>query len=102
MTPVAPDGRQRYARRLANVMKLTRIAYETSRMELIGALSDQQMRVYDLVFHRESTETAVVIEALGVKPNHASGLLKELTDLGLLERTAITDVAGKRFVYRIK
>lgn len=102
MTTTEKATRQQATRKLANVARLARVTYETARMELIGALSSQQMIVYDMVYKRGSIEAADVVTAMRLQKSHASGLLKELTDLGLLEREPIISSAGKRYIYRIK
>ena len=96
------DQRQQATRRLANIMKLARGTYETARMELLGALSDQQAQVYDLVRQQGAAVAADVVAALDVEINHASGLLKGLAELHLLEREQVIDDVGRKFVYRVK
>jgi hypothetical protein len=98
-----PEGqRQQATRRLANIMQMARVTYEMARMELIGALSDQQADVFDLVTRRGTAEAADVVVTMEVSIAHASGILKGLVELHLLEREMVIDAVGKKFVYRVK
>lgn len=70
---------------------------------LIESLSDQQRTTYyfiDIQYKTEPVTAADVAYAYHLKLNHASGLLKSLYELGLLQRELVVDSTGKRYVYR--
>jgi DNA-binding MarR family transcriptional regulator len=98
-----PDGQRQLAtRRLAHIMQMARGTYEAARMELIEALSQQQMAAYALVGRQGTAKAADVVDAMGISIGHASGILKGLVELHLLEREMVIDEVGKKFVYRVK
>ncbi len=47
----------------------------------------QQLRVFAFVFSRGSAPISKVAEALGIKPNVASGIVQRLVDRGWIERS---------------
>lgn len=49
-------------------------------------LTLQQLRVFAFVYGRRETPTSHVAEALGIKPNVASGIVQRLVERGLVER----------------
>jgi DNA-binding MarR family transcriptional regulator len=49
-------------------------------------LTLQQLRVFAFILAREQTPTSKVAEALGIKPNVATGIVQRLVDRGLVER----------------
>jgi len=68
---------------------------------LIESLSDQQRRVLNYIeLWGVPVTTAQVMEDFKLRNNHASGLLKSLYELGLLQRELVVDSTGMRYVYR--
>lgn len=57
-------------------------------------LTLQQLRVFAFVFGHEQTSISRVAEALGIRPNVATGIVQRLVDRGLIERRE--DVMDRR------
>ncbi len=71
------------------------------RAAIVTALPDQYRKVYDWIGTCYSPVTsAMVMRVWDLNHNHASTLLKELWDFGLLERTQRLDENGRTFVYK--
>lgn len=69
---------------------------------IASALPTHLRELYYWPHEQDTITTAQVVEAFGWKENHASTCLKHLHTFGLLEREAIKDNHGKRFVYKVK
>jgi DNA-binding MarR family transcriptional regulator len=54
-------------------------------------LTLQQLRAFALVFARRQTPINRLADALGIRPNVATGIIQRLVDRGLIERTEDTD-----------
>jgi predicted transcriptional regulator len=69
---------------------------------ILYTLPRSYVRLYEWirqgVFH--PVTSAAVAKAWDIKQNHASSMLNELWQFGLLERTERIDESGKRFVYK--
>ena len=65
---------------------------------LLESLEPAQLDAYEWVGVTIVT-TNDVIERFGLRPNHASTLLKSLYDLGLLDRRKVVDENGRHFEY---
>lgn len=71
------------------------------RATIIESLPDQ----YRLIFYwieGASVTTPLVMDAWGLNANHASTILKELWEFGLLQREQRVDESGRVFIYRYK
>lgn len=65
----------------------------------VKALSPQERAVYDLLADFAHYDSQGIALALGIKQNHAAGLLKTLWDLGLIAREPLLDGVGRMYVY---
>lgn len=90
---------------IANALKAARANPDAALHILENLLDDQltmqQVRVLGLVESLGKATSTDVVKALEVKPNHASGLLKELYEYGLLEREAHSNEDGLMYKYKI-
>jgi hypothetical protein len=70
------------------------------RNAIIQALPPGYHKVYDWIGTCYApVNTAMVMKAWDLKPNHASTILKELWEFGLLKRTETVDRSGRVFMY---
>lgn len=71
------------------------------RGRLMESLEPAQRELYDYVSQDDKPVTTNRIAVdFQLQPNHASGLLKSLWELGLLTRKLVIDDRGKRYEYR--
>jgi DNA-binding MarR family transcriptional regulator len=85
---------------LATAVNIALAAYLRMRALLVAALPEYQEKTYRCVTTREEVIAREIADALGVQINQASTTLKELWQLGLLERDETPN--GKDYVYWIK
>jgi hypothetical protein len=68
----------------------------------IEALEPAERQVYNYIAElNRPVVSGHIAEEFGLKPNHASGLLKALTTYCLLDRQLELDNNGRRFVYTV-
>lgn len=69
---------------------------------IVRALPPGYYKIYDWIGSCYApVTTSMVCRAWALKPNHASTMLNELWQFGLLTREAYTDEHGKGFKYEI-
>lgn len=82
--------------------QLRKFPNQTDRLvkeSIILSLPRQYRQVYDWIAARQPITSAMVAEAFGINQNHASTLLKELHEFGLLKREQKIDGNGRTFWY---
>jgi hypothetical protein len=98
------------ANRFAHVQKLVQIRRDIQAFPdnadrilftaIVRALPKQYHQVYDWIGAcYQPVTSGAVAKAWDLKQNHASTLLKELHDFGLLKRTERIDEGGRTFLY---
>lgn len=80
-------------------------AVRAAKVELITmameSLEPAQLELYSYINQDDNPVTTNrIVMDFQLQPNHASGLLKSLWSLGLLQRELVVDSTGKRYVYR--
>lgn len=97
--------RYRHTLAIANALKAARAQPDAAVLILKNLLDEsltfQQVRVMSIAEMRDKVTTADVVKALNVKHNHASGLLKELYEYGLLDREPHSNEDGLMYKYKI-
>lgn len=97
--------------RFAHIRKLVTLRQITARnpatvdellkSAIVTALPDQYRKVYDWIGTCYQPVTSpMVMKAWDLNANHASTILNELWQFGLLERTQTIDGNGRTFVYK--
>lgn len=72
------------------------------KIAIVASLPSQYRKIYDWIgtcYH--PVTSGAVMRAWELKPNHASTILNELWQFGLLTRAEYTDAHGKGFRYEI-
>lgn len=90
--------RQQSTVRLSDAMKAARETYETIRDTLIDSLAPYQKSAHLIMLSEVETTTSDMAVLLGVSQTQASNVLKELHDLGLLERRC----RGNAYIYKVR
>lgn len=70
---------------------------------IVDALPPGYRKVYNWIISHggENITSGFVVAGWRIAPNHASTLLNELWQFGLLKRTVQVDEHGKRYVYEV-
>ena len=100
------------SKRFAHIQKLVEIRRDVQsfpdstdvilRNAIIRALPKQYHQVYDWVGSCYApVNSAMVMKAWDLQQNHASTLLNELWQFGLLKRTEYVDTNGKGYKYTV-
>lgn len=71
---------------------------------IVNALPKQYRTIYAWIISHGGKDitTSFVVAGWRIAPNHASSILNELWQFGLLEREMVIDDSGKRYQYSVK
>lgn len=96
------NSRQHKLLTLSKAMKAAEASYRNIRSLLIEELSTQQADVLRFVVTSGQVDSAQLGKEFSLSQQHAATLLKDLWELGLLDRRVDVLSEGRRYVYEVQ
>lgn len=86
-----------------NIRQFPTLADTHIQNTIVESLPPGYRKIYDWIVSCEQPVTSpMVMQAFEIKHNHASSVLNELWQFGLLERVEQVDSHGRVFVYKLR
>jgi transcription initiation factor IIE alpha subunit len=93
--------RYQHLRRLGRVMESAKATYEEALHTLIDALPENHARAYRACRGRNDITSNYLMEQSGWSQNQSADTLRELWEIGLIQRREVVDDNGRHYEYGV-